>query len=241
MFNYKKIILITILSILLFTTGAAAQQFDDVPRNHWAYDSVQYLAGRGFLSLYSGEDFNGEEALTRYEMAEIITNVLENTAGASASQSLSEEDVDVIRELSLEFRDELVKVAQRQKNFEERLKNIEDINQIQDEDISNINLQVAEMREDVQKVSSLEESVEKIDSQIADLENELKKIKREGLTGSKLQELEDNQSINMTKIQELENRISILEGKKEVEKSTSDSSIKTGYIIGGIALLALIL
>lgn len=245
MLNYKSVLSVTILLILIFSLGVTAQQFDDVPRDHWAYDSVQTLAERGYLSLYSGEDFNGEEPLTRYEMAEIIANVLENTVGGSSSQNLSEEDVDVIRELSLEFRDELVTVAQRQRDFEQRLKNAEDTNQIQDEDIANINVRVSEMQEEVQKVSSLEESVTEIDSQIASLEEELAAIQAEGLSGEQLQELEDNQSINMTRIEELENRIEELEAERtaEVQETEEDSggAINTGYILGALALLALIL
>jgi len=241
MFNYKKVISLTVLLVLIFSVGVFAQQFDDVPRDHWAYDSVQTLSERGYLSLYSGEDFNGEEPLTRYEMAEIIANVLENTVGGTGSQNLSEEDVDVIRELSLEFRDELVTVAQRQKDFEERLNNLEDINQIQDEDIANINVEIAEMNEDVQKISTLEASVNQIDSQIAALEEELAALKSEGVSGQKLQELEDNQSVNMTRIEELENRIAVLEGEKTAEEADGGDSINTGYIIGGLALLALLL
>lgn len=242
MLKKKSIISLTLLLVLIFSVGALAQQFDDVPRDHWAYDSVQNLAEKGYLSLYSGEDFNGEEPLSRYEMAEIINNILENATIGSGAQNLSEEDVDIIRELSLEFRDELVSVAERQKNFEERLNNIEDINQIQDEDISNINVRVSEMEEDVNKVSNLEESVNDINSQISNLEKELETIQDEGVTDSKLQELEDNQSVNMTKIQELENRIEELESeKKALEESEEDTSINTGYILGGLAILALLL
>lgn len=244
MLKNTTIISLTILALFIFTAGAFAQQFDDVPRDHWAYDSVQTLAEKGYLSLYSGEDFNGEEALSRYEMAEIIANVLDNTVGGTSAENLSEEDVDVIRELSLEFRDELVTVAQRQKDFEERLNNIEDINQIQDEDIANINVELAEMKEEVNKISNLEASVNDIDSQIASLEEELTTIQEEGVSDEKLQELEDNQSINMTRIEELENRIDELEAEKTAaEQETEDEggSLNTGYIIGGLALLALIL
>jgi DNA repair exonuclease SbcCD ATPase subunit len=251
MLKYKSIFSITLVLILIFTVGAFAQQFDDVPRDHWAYDSVQTLAERGYLSLYSGEDFNGDQPLTRYEMAEIIANVLENAVGGTASQNLSEEDVDVIRELSLEFRDELVTVAQKQKEFEERLNNAEDTNQIQDEDIANINVRVSEMQEEVQgiadhitKLAELEENVNGLDNQISSLEEELNAIKEEGASGQKLQELEDNQSVNMTRIEELENRISELEAEKEAanqEIEEERGSLNTGYILGALALLALIL
>lgn len=243
MFKKKKVLSITILLILIFTSGVFAQKFDDVPRDHWAYDSVQTLAKEGYLSLYSGEDFNGEKALTRYEMAEIVANILDNSVGNNASKKLSEEDVDIIRELSLEFRDELVTVAQRQKDFEKKLSKLEDTNQIQDEDISNINVKIAEMQEDVSKVSNLEASVNEINNQINSLETELNSIKKEGLSGKKLQEIEDSQSINMTKIRELENRIEKLEAKKSNVNETDQKSdsMNTGYILGGLAILALIL
>lgn len=244
MINYKKsVICLTLILVLMLTSGVFAQQFDDVPRDHWAYDSVQTLANRGYLSLYSGEDFNGKKALTRYEMAEIIANLLDNTTDGNNSQNLSEEDVDIIRELSLEFRDELVTVAERQKKFDDRLNNIEDTNQIQDEDIANINVRISEMGENVDDLSSLDASVKKIEDQVASLELELAGIKKEGVSGTKLQELEDNQSINMTRIQELERRINALEGEKtiESEQSSSSSSVNTGYILGGLAILALLL
>lgn len=251
MLKYKSVFSITLLLILIFTVGAFAQEFDDVPRDHWAYDSVQTLSERGYLSLYSGEDFNGDEPLTRYEMAEIIANVLENTVGGTASENLSEEDVDVIRELSLEFRDELVTVAQKQKDFEERLKAAEDTNQIQDEDISNINVRVSELQEEVQEIADhitrlaeLEENVSGLDNQISSLEEELNSIKEEGASSQKMQELEDNQSVNLTKIEELEDRISELEAEKESANEEIDEekdSINTGYILGALAILALIL
>lgn len=251
MINMKKTIIFTLLMLLIFNAGALAQSFDDVPRDHWAYDSVQYLSERGYLSLYSGEDFNGDQALTRYEMAEIIANVLQNTTSGSAGQNLSEEDVDVIRELSLEFRDELVSVAQRQKDFDDRLNNVEDTNQIQDEDIANINVRVSEMQEEVQeindhitKLAELEEDVNGIDNKITTLEEELAAVKEEGVSSQKLQEIEDNQSVNMTRIQELENRIEELEAEKAAANEQIEEekdSLNTGYILGALALLALLL
>ncbi len=242
--NLKRILLASLILVFVITAAAGAQEFQDVPRDHWAYDSVQTLAERGFLSLYSGEEFNGEQSVTRYEMAEIIANMLENMA--VGSQSLSEEDVDVIRELSLEFRDELVSVAQNQKDFEERIKKAEDVNQIQNEDIADVNVRVAELRQEVttiaQNISNLaqlEEDVNSIQGRITDLEQELTIASDE-----KLQNLEDTQSVNLTKIEQLENRIADLESQLEVKNAQleeEEGSVNTGYILGGLALLALLL
>lgn len=237
MFNYKNVFSLTIVLILLLTVGVFAQQFEDVPRDHWAYDSVQTLAEKGYLSLYSGEDFNGEEALTRYEMAEIIANVLNNTTGTSTAQNLSDEDVDVIRELSLEFRDELVAVAERQKNFEQKLKSLEDNNQIQNEDISNLNLRLSEMQDNYQQ------SIEEIDTKIADLESKINTLETKGASGQKLQDLEDNQSVALTRINELESRIEELEAEKEAMQAEDEDggSLNAGYVLGALALIALVL
>jgi len=240
----KNILLTVLVLLFVFSSVISAQEFDDVPRDHWAYDSVQMLAERGFLSLYSGENFNGEEEVTRYEMAEVIANVLENMV--AGGQNLSEEDVDVIRELSLEFRDELVSVAQNQKDFEDRLQNAQDLNQIQNEDIADVNVRVAELQQEVTEIADnitvlaqLEEDVDVIENKIADLEQELT------LAGDgKIQDLEDNQSVNMTKIDQLETRIADLESQLEIKNAQIEEesdSINTGYILGGLALLALFL
>ncbi|SFL12639.1 S-layer homology domain-containing protein [Halanaerobium salsuginis] len=245
----KKVLMITLLLSMVFTFSVSAQEFSDVPRDHWAYDSVHKLAERGYLSLYAGEDFNGDQAVTRYEMAEVIANLLDNMT--TNNQDLSEDDVDTIRELSLEFRDELVDVVQRQKKFEDRLKEVEDQNQIQDEDISDVNVRVAELQEEVQSLSDhidnlaqLNSDVTNINQRLSSLESQLEQLKTEGLSGQKMQELEDNQSINMTKIQELENRIKELEAEKSAKNDQIESeknSIKPGYVIGALAILALIL
>jgi uncharacterized coiled-coil protein SlyX/uncharacterized small protein (DUF1192 family) len=199
------------------------------------------LAERGYLSLYAGEDFDGEESVTRYEMAEIIANLLENMS--AGGQSLSDEDVGVIRELSLEFRDELVAVAQNQKDFEERIEKTENTNQIQNEDIADVNVRVSELQGEVTEIAdnintlaALEEEVTDIENRIADLE--------QGSGGQNIQDLEDAQSVNMTKINDLENRIAELEsqlGANNAELRSGGDSMSTAYIIGGLALLALLL
>ncbi len=239
--NYKKIMLITSIFIFAVTSFAAAQEFDDVPRDHWAYDSVQTLAERGYLSLYAGEDFNGEESVSRYEMAEIIANLLENmTVGG---QNLSDEDVDVIRELSLEFRDELVAVAQNQKDFAERINKIEDANQIQNEDIADVNVRVSELRGEVTEIADNINTLASLSEEVTAIENRVAAIEEAG-GGQNIQDLEDTQSVNMTKINELENRIAELESQldtEDAELKAGGDSISTGYIIGGLALLALLL
>ena len=66
-----------------------SKDFPDVPENHWAYEAVSKLAGNGIIQGYEDGKYHGERTMTRYEMAEIIYNVL--SKGAKAEKKLVEE------------------------------------------------------------------------------------------------------------------------------------------------------
>ena len=66
-----------------------SKDFPDVPENHWAYEAVSRLAGNGIVEGYEDGKYHGERQMTRYEMAEIIYNVL--SKGAKAEKKLVEE------------------------------------------------------------------------------------------------------------------------------------------------------
>ena len=66
-----------------------AKDFPDVPANHWAYEAVSRLAGNDIVQGYEDGKYHGERTMTRYEMAEIIYNVL--SKGAKAEAKLVEE------------------------------------------------------------------------------------------------------------------------------------------------------
>ena len=44
-----------------------ANPFEDVPKNHWAYDSVEKLASAGVIEGYGDGTFLGNRNITRYE------------------------------------------------------------------------------------------------------------------------------------------------------------------------------
>ena len=66
-----------------------SKAFPDVPANHWAYEAVSRLAGNDIIQGYEDGKYHGERTMTRYEMAEIIYNVL--SKGAKAEAKLVEE------------------------------------------------------------------------------------------------------------------------------------------------------
>ncbi|MEW4284868.1 S-layer homology domain-containing protein [Priestia koreensis] len=90
----KKRVIAGILSVGLMFTGitnvsASSNQvenkqvqisntynFKDVPRSHWAYDSVQYLVNKGIISGYTKDIFKPNEKVTHAQVAIMMTRAL---------------------------------------------------------------------------------------------------------------------------------------------------------------------
>jgi hypothetical protein len=69
--------LASLAAVVLTASVACAQApFSDVPRDHWAYDSVNTLAQRGLVIGYPDGTFGGKRAMTRYEFAVVIARML---------------------------------------------------------------------------------------------------------------------------------------------------------------------
>jgi hypothetical protein len=89
----------------------------DVPLNHWAYDAIGQLAAEGILSGYPDGTYKGKQPATRYEMASALARALAVVDVTKASK----QDVEMLKRLVIEFRDELdalgVKVDQLDKRI----------------------------------------------------------------------------------------------------------------------------
>jgi len=83
------------------TTG----QFSDVPKDHWAYEDLMYLAERGIITGLPGGTYNGSEPLNRYSAAALIARAvryLQNNSG-----DVTQEDLDVLKDLIFKVSDNL--------------------------------------------------------------------------------------------------------------------------------------
>ncbi len=100
------------------TTFAAANPFSDVPTDHWAYDAVAQLARDGVIEGYGDTTFQGESAITRYEMAQMIAKAMAKQDQANAA------DKAMIDKLAAEFSDELNNLGVRVSNLEKKMDNI---------------------------------------------------------------------------------------------------------------------
>ena len=63
--------------------------FPDVPEGHWAYDAVSNLKELGIVNGYSDGSFNGDKFVTRYELAVVLSRVIDALKVSLAPQSIS--------------------------------------------------------------------------------------------------------------------------------------------------------
>ncbi|MDR1730986.1 MAG: S-layer homology domain-containing protein [Synergistaceae bacterium] len=100
---------------------AATNPFMDVPLNHWAYDAIGQLAAKGILSGYPDGTYKGKQPTTRYEMASALARALAVVDMTKASK----QDVEMLKKLVVEFKDELDALGVKVDTFDARLKKIE--------------------------------------------------------------------------------------------------------------------
>lgn len=108
------------LFIFLFTTVAfAAAPFSDVKASHWAYDAISKLAAKGYIEGYKDGTFKGEKNLTRYELAMVISRLIDKFKGMGG---VSPEDLRTLEKLTVEFSDELALLGVKVTALEDEMK-----------------------------------------------------------------------------------------------------------------------
>jgi hypothetical protein len=117
----KKTLVSALTSALVIgaasTTFAAANPFEDVPADHWAYDAVAQLAADGVIEGYGDGTYRGDQEITRYEMAQMV-------ARAMAKNNVSGADKAMIDKLAAEFADELKNLGVRVAALEKKVDNV---------------------------------------------------------------------------------------------------------------------
>ncbi len=112
----KKIL---IANFIIFNIGFAALSYEDLNKEHWAYSSVENLVKKGIIKENSYK-FNGEEAITRYEFAYDLSNMLDKLD----LQKANKEDLNILEALILEFSKELNKMGFDTGTYNSKIDNI---------------------------------------------------------------------------------------------------------------------
>ena len=120
----KFAVLVAALALAAFSAPvwAMTNPFMDVPMNHWAYDAIGQLAAHGILAGYPDGTYKGQQQTTRYELASSLARSLAVVDMTKASK----QDVEMMKRLVVEFRDELEALGVRVDELDERVQVLED-------------------------------------------------------------------------------------------------------------------
>ncbi len=103
----KTLVLLLVCSLTLgMISPAAFAKVEDVPSDHWAYQAVVTLVDRGYLAVYEDGTFQGSRSVDRYTLAVTVARILEEIETGQAVGTM--DDAELLRELTNEFREELV-------------------------------------------------------------------------------------------------------------------------------------
>ena len=97
-------------------TQSADNPFDDVPKDHWAYDSIKVLADEGIIDGYEDGSFQGDKELTREEMAALVGRAHSNIK--KQQSQMSPQGKEALDKLDKEYYQELKAIGMRLKALE---------------------------------------------------------------------------------------------------------------------------
>jgi hypothetical protein len=122
--------------------GNLSDIYEDVNTDHWAYQALYDLSKKyNILEGYPDGKFNGEKNLTRYELAQVLANLV---------KEIDEEHIQVspvekaaLNSLKSEFEKEIMTLAAR---IEINAKDISEIKQQHESDISDIATEIKKLQ-----------------------------------------------------------------------------------------------
>ena len=125
--DLNKKALVVLAAVTLGTAGtalaASADSFSDVPKDHWSYEALDYLAKEGVIEGMGNSTFEGGRTMTRYEVASIVAKAMQKGGGNFG-------DKTVLEKLHAEYADEInvlqQQVAKNTKQIEQNTKDIQE-------------------------------------------------------------------------------------------------------------------
>ncbi|MGD8400422.1 MAG: S-layer homology domain-containing protein [Bacillota bacterium] len=192
----KRVTMLLVLGLvvaLMSTAAAMAAEPKDVPADHWAYQAVKQLIDQGYLQLYQDQTFQGNQPVDRYTLATVVAKILNDIA--SGGVGTNRNDVKILRELTNELRQELVKVISDSSTYSKKTEEMKRSDLVMREDLIRTNLAVqsinseqlamqaeqAELQKEVQQIvndlTALAQRVTEVEKEITKLKAENKKQK----------------------------------------------------------------
>lgn len=175
------LVLVTLLLGFVTTNAFADTNPKDVLASHWAYQAVKLLLDKGYLQLYQDQTFQGEQPVDRYTLATVVAKILQEVG--SGKVATNRDDVKLMRSLTNEFREELVKVLTENSSLAKQLEDLNRQDQIFKEDLTKLNLTVQDLSEEQQalqqEVQSIIAELVVLKNKVAQLETDVEALKKE--------------------------------------------------------------
>lgn len=102
--------------------ATSADSFADVPKDHWSYEALDYLAKEGVIEGMGDSTFQGGRSMTRYEMASVVAKAMQKANGSTVSYG----DKAVLDKLSAEYADELNTLNKRVDAHDKQIKELQE-------------------------------------------------------------------------------------------------------------------
>ena len=113
----KHLAVLAATAVLGVTSAFAANPFSDVTPQDWAYQAVAQLASQGIVNGYPDGTFQGQNNITRFEMAQMVAKAITRQGQVDAEQNA------VINRLANEFSAELNNLGVRVSTLENKVGN----------------------------------------------------------------------------------------------------------------------
>lgn len=146
----KCIVMVLVLAIVLVTgvLPVAANKIADVPTDHWAYQAVATLVNKGYLAVYEDGTYQGNQSVDRYTLAVTLARMLDEIEAGRVTGSM--EDINLLNELTNEFREELVKWYSDREAVEKKLSDTQTAGRVIEERVSRVVAAQVELQEELQ-------------------------------------------------------------------------------------------
>lgn len=148
------VLLLSFLLVALFTqitwAAAASTNPTDVPSTHWSYQAVKSMIDKGYLQLYQDQTFQGDQPVDRYTLATVVAKILKEVATGQAPSS--KDDLNLIKNLTNEYRGELVEALRKVTIFDTDVIELKKHDMINKEDTAKILDDQTALRKEAQQI-----------------------------------------------------------------------------------------
>jgi hypothetical protein len=108
---FTAVSIVLMVALTASVAIAAPAVVTDVPKDHWAYEAVTLLVNKGYMGVYESGQFRGDDNVSRYLLAFVAARLLRDVE--SGRTTLTDDDMRIVRELSVNLREQLAVVTGR--------------------------------------------------------------------------------------------------------------------------------